>query len=61
MKSSPAVLLFAAAAVAAPGPGEVLIFDEEFNTFNLSIWKHELTLSGEGNWEFEYCAYTMHN
>ena len=32
---------------------EVLIFEDNFTTFNLSLWKHELTLSGEGNWEFE--------
>jgi len=31
-----------------------LIFDEEFDTLNLSRWQHELTLSGGGNWEFEY-------
>merc|ERR1719384_2870345 len=31
-----------------------LIFDEEFDTLNLSRWKHEITLSGGGNWEFEY-------
>lgn len=31
----------------------VLTLDEEFDTFNLSLWKHELTLSGGGNWEFE--------
>ena len=27
---------------------ETLIFEDTFDTFNLSIWKHELTLSGEG-------------
>jgi beta-glucanase (GH16 family) len=32
---------------------ENLILDEEFNTFNFSLWKHELTLGGGGNWEFE--------
>ena len=31
-----------------------LIFDEEFNELNLSRWGHEITLSGGGNWEFEY-------
>ena len=31
-----------------------LIFDEEFETLNLSRWDHEITLSGGGNWEFEY-------
>lgn len=33
--------------------GEVLIFEDDFNVLNTSLWKHELTLSGEGNWEFE--------
>lgn len=32
---------------------EVLVFEDNFTTFNLTIWKHELTLGGEGNWEFE--------
>lgn len=32
---------------------EVLIFEDNFTNLNLSLWKHELTLSGEGNWEFE--------
>ena len=31
----------------------VLALEDEFKTFNLSLWKHELTLSGGGNWEFE--------
>ncbi|ETO21442.1 hypothetical protein RFI_15764, partial [Reticulomyxa filosa] len=36
-----------------------LIFDEEFNTFNLSRWKHVISAFGgahknSGNWEFEY-------
>jgi beta-glucanase (GH16 family) len=33
---------------------QTLIFDEEFNTLDLSVWKHELTLAGGGNWEFEW-------
>jgi beta-glucanase (GH16 family) len=33
---------------------EVLIFEDTFDKFNMSVWKHEITLSGEGNWEFEY-------
>jgi len=33
---------------------EVLVLDEQFDTFDLSFWKHELTLGGGGNWEFEY-------
>jgi len=31
-----------------------IIFVDNFTTFNLSVWKHELTLSGGGNWEFEW-------
>lgn len=30
-----------------------LALEDNFDTFNLSLWKHELTLSGGGNWEFE--------
>ena len=30
-----------------------LAFDEEFDTFDLSRWKHEITLAGGGNWEFQ--------
>ena len=32
----------------------VLVLDEDFKSFNLSLWQHELTLGGGGNWEFEY-------
>lgn len=32
---------------------EKLILDEEFNTLNFTRWKHEITMSGGGNWEFE--------
>lgn len=37
-----------------PGPGEVLIFEDTFTNpkLNLSLWKHEITLAGGGNWEF---------
>ena len=31
-------------------PDEVLILEDNFDSFNLTLWKHELTLSGEGNW-----------
>ncbi|KDR21211.1 beta-1,3-glucan-binding protein-like [Zootermopsis nevadensis] len=30
-----------------------LIFNEEFDTLDLSTWNHEKTASGGGNWEFE--------
>jgi len=35
---------------AAPG---ALIFEEEFNKLDHTIWQHEKTLSGGGNWEFQ--------
>lgn len=31
-----------------------LTLEDDFNDFNLSLWKHEITLGGGGNWEFEY-------
>ena len=31
----------------------ILALEDDFNTFNLSLWKHEITLAGGGNWEFE--------
>ena len=40
--------------IALASAGEKLIFDEDFKTFDLSVWEHELTLSGGGNWEFEW-------
>ena len=33
---------------------DTLIFQDDFNTLNTRVWKHELTLSGGGNWEFEW-------
>jgi hypothetical protein len=33
---------------------ETLILDESFDQFNLAIWKHEITMGGGGNWEFEH-------
>lgn len=30
-----------------------LIFEDNFETFNLKTWKHAITLGGGGNWEFE--------
>ncbi|KAF7274037.1 hypothetical protein GWI33_013278 [Rhynchophorus ferrugineus] len=31
-----------------------LIFEDNFNEFNLKTWQHEVTLGGGGNWEFQY-------
>jgi hypothetical protein len=33
---------------------ETLIFNDDFNTFDMKTWEHEITLSGGGNWEFEW-------
>ena len=33
--------------------GEELIFSDDFEVFDLKTWRHDLTLSGGGNWEFE--------
>jgi beta-glucanase (GH16 family) len=30
-----------------------LIFDENFDTLDFSVWQHERTMSGGGNWEFQ--------
>lgn len=32
---------------------ETLIFEDEFDFLDFNKWKHEITLSGYGNWEFE--------
>jgi hypothetical protein len=49
------VLAHFAAAPSTPAPvrteyGDTLIWSDEFTTFDLSKWKHEITLSGGGNW-----------
>ncbi|KAK9762625.1 hypothetical protein K7432_011468 [Basidiobolus ranarum] len=31
-----------------------LVFEDNFDSFDLSRWKHDITLGGGGNWEFEY-------
>uniref|UniRef100_A0A7S3DIZ0 GH16 domain-containing protein n=1 Tax=Palpitomonas bilix TaxID=652834 RepID=A0A7S3DIZ0_9EUKA len=31
-----------------------LVFSDDFDTLNFSVWQHEITASGAGNWEFEY-------
>ena len=30
-----------------------LIFEENFNELDNSLWKHEITMGGGGNWEFQ--------
>lgn len=34
-------------------PGD-LIFEDQFDTFDVTKWQHEITLTGGGNYEFEY-------
>ncbi|XP_018331866.1 beta-1,3-glucan-binding protein-like [Agrilus planipennis] len=31
-----------------------VVFEDNFDTFQLSKWEHEVTLSGGGNWEFQW-------
>ncbi|RCH82682.1 hypothetical protein CU098_008177 [Rhizopus stolonifer] len=33
---------------------QCLVFEDHFNTLNFKNWQHEITLSGGGNWEFQY-------
>ena len=30
-----------------------LVFDDEFDDLDFTKWRHDITLSGGGNWEFE--------
>uniref|UniRef100_A0AAU8BSM0 Beta-1,3 glucan binding protein (Beta-GBP) isoform X3 n=1 Tax=Hypothenemus hampei TaxID=57062 RepID=A0AAU8BSM0_HYPHA len=34
-------------------PGD-LLFEDQFDSFDLTKWQHEITLAGGGNYEFEY-------
>ena len=47
----PCLFLLALSSVAR---AQTLVLDEEFETLNLSLWQHEITLGGGGNWEFQY-------
>ena len=50
----PLLILFLHLIATSKGETElVLALEDEFDTFNLSLWKHEITLSGGGNWEFQ--------
>ena len=40
--------------VAFAAATEKLIFFDDFTDFNFNVWEHERTLSGGGNWEFEW-------
>lgn len=47
-------LLLVISSLIAFTQSQQLIFDEEFDTLNFKTWQHELTMSGGGNWEFEW-------
>lgn len=38
-----------------------ILFCDDFEQFDLSIWKHDITLAGGGNWEFEYYSNNRSN
>jgi len=40
-------------ALLATSSAKVLLHDD-FSHFNMTLWKHEITMGGGGNWEFEY-------
>ena len=51
------MLLILVLLLASSGGAErqlMLTLEDDFDDFNLSLWKHELTLGGGGNWEFQY-------
>ena len=33
---------------------DTLIWEDQFDTLDFSKWQHEITMSGGGNWEFEW-------
>ena len=46
--------LLATSVLSTVSAAETLIFNDDFTTFNFKTWEHELTMSGGGNWEFEW-------
>ena len=48
------VLIVILALVISASAAEKLVFEDNFDTFSLKNWEHELTMSGGGNWEFEW-------
>lgn len=42
------------AALTSSVAAETLIWSDEFKILNHTTWEHEITMSGGGNWEFEY-------
>jgi hypothetical protein len=54
MISKRSTLFTAVGLVTLVSCAEKLIFEDNFDKFNMSRWEHELTLAGGGNWEFEW-------
>ena len=44
----------AASTLTGVDPKTLPIFSDDFDYFDLTTWKHEITLGGGGNWEFQY-------
>eukprot|EP01098_Paradermamoeba_levis_P008399 TRINITY_DN3483_c0_g1_i2.p1 TRINITY_DN3483_c0_g1~~TRINITY_DN3483_c0_g1_i2.p1 ORF type:complete len:390 (+),score=103.59 TRINITY_DN3483_c0_g1_i2:83-1252(+) len=38
-----------------------ILFCDDFDSFDLSVWKHDITLAGGGNWEFQYYSNNRSN
>jgi beta-glucanase (GH16 family) len=50
-----------AAAKVNPAQFDTLVFSDEFDEFDFTKWKHEITLGGGGNWEFQMYANNRSN
>lgn len=46
--------VISAASTQVSSQGYQLVLEDNFDSFDLSLWQHQLTLGGGGNWEFEY-------
>ncbi len=55
------IVLSRAARTATAAEELVLALEDNFDDFNLSVWKHELTLGGGGNGEFQWYANNRSN
>eukprot|EP00298_Acanthocystis_sp_HF-20_P002375 c12795_g1_i1.p1 GENE.c12795_g1_i1~~c12795_g1_i1.p1 ORF type:complete len:422 (+),score=171.09 c12795_g1_i1:28-1293(+) len=54
MSSSSFVLVVLSLIALAISQGqETLVFHDDFTSLDTSVWQHEITMSGGGNWEFE--------
>jgi len=57
-----AIVLAFMSATSVVGEYSTLVFKEDFSKgLDFSIWKHEITMGGGGNWEFEYYANNRSN